>query len=40
MYVEWEWNLKECVIFETFLNSLPHLLFWNINLLPYEKKKI
>lgn len=39
MYVKWEWNLKECVIFETFLHSLPHLFFWNINLLPYEKKK-
>lgn len=40
MYVKWEWNLKECVIFETFLHSLSHLFFWNINLLPYEKKKI
>lgn len=40
MYVKWEWNLKECVIFETFLHSLPHLFFWNLNLLPYKKKKI
>lgn len=39
MYVKWEWNLKECVIFKTFLYSLPHLFFWNINLLPYKKKK-